>query len=155
MLEFRETKMGVLRLKVLKYGQQFMVLLWTAINENTKKYKVRLFKKGVPEAAILDSAGPEGVVIKEGSLEQKKPWSYFPPFEVSKIAQRQLGFRNPMKLFVHGLFVCEMGDHENGMDWIRNALAKDEFGEIQKDYEEIKEYLEWLTQNPRKLPKPK
>ncbi|MHC4469877.1 MAG: serine/threonine protein kinase [Planctomycetota bacterium] len=153
MLDYRERKSLVQRFECLKHAHQFMRALAGAITDNTKKYQVKRFKRGVPDEAILVSADADGVLIKEGSLEQRKPWSYFETFEVDRIADRLLGYKDPMNLFLRSVFLHEMGDPVNASDWMRNALAKDEFGRVQKLVDKVKEYLQTETKPPKKKPK--
>jgi hypothetical protein len=114
----------------LEYADKFILDLAANITRNEHKYEVTFFKEDGTKGATIESADGESVLIKEGSLEVKKDWSYFSADELARMAQRQMGLKDPMTYYLLGNFYLAMGREREGRDNLDLARGMDRTGEI-------------------------
>jgi tRNA A-37 threonylcarbamoyl transferase component Bud32 len=116
----------------IPYAAQFLRDLAKAIGDNQNKYAVKKFKDGVPASLLLDHADDKGLVLKDGTLERREPWSYFTPREMAKVASYHFASRDALSLLNLGLFLTVVGATEDGQTYIDQARVWDELGRVQQ-----------------------
>ncbi|MEN8148578.1 MAG: serine/threonine-protein kinase [Planctomycetota bacterium] len=131
----KEEMKWIVLVRRLEYADKFITDLAKAITENSRKHKVTLYKEDGPKDAKIQSADGESVIILEGTLEVKKPWSYFKPGELVRMFGRQVGLRGSMPNYLVANFQYAMGNDAEGEGSLFEAKAQQigtEIDELEK-----------------------
>lgn len=123
----------------LEYAEKLIPMLAEEINLNEKKYAYSIFKDGVSDKAeVVGADAEEGILIKEGTLEQRVSWGKLGAESIRRLCERQLGYKDPIKLYLLANFLYVAGEKDQFKEWLQQAKGLDRFGQVEEMEKKVK-----------------